>query len=70
VKAKSNPNPQYDPELDRPIWGAREIAALINRSERQAVYLLEQGYIDADKVGGLWRSSIRRLIFGKTYASS
>jgi hypothetical protein len=54
----------YNPELDRPIWGAEAIAAVINRSRRQTFHLLENGFIDADKVGGLWCSSIRRLLFG------
>ena len=54
----------YHPELDRPIWGAKNIGEAIDRTERQAFYLLEQGHIDASKVGGVWCSSKRRLLFG------
>jgi hypothetical protein len=55
----------YNPDLDRPIWGAEAIGAAINRNKRQTFYLLEQGYVDADKVGGTWCSTIRRLLFSK-----
>ena len=51
----------YDPELDAPVWGAKEIAAVIKRTERATYHLLEQGHLDADKIGGSWRSSRRRL---------
>jgi hypothetical protein len=54
----------YHPDLDRPVWGAEAIASVINRNKRQTFYLLEQGHLDADKVGGTWRSSTRRLLFG------
>lgn len=53
----------YDPDLDKPVWGAANIAAIINRSERQTYYLLQRGLIDANKVGVTWRSSLRRLLF-------
>ena len=55
----------YHPELDRLVWGAKDIATVIGRSTRQTNYLLERGYISADKVGGMWRSSVRRLLFSK-----
>ena len=55
---------EFHPELDRLVWGAKDIAAVIGRSTRQTNYLLEQGYIDAEKCGGMWRSSVRRLLFG------
>jgi hypothetical protein len=53
--------PTYDP-LDRPIWGAKAIGEAINRTRDQAYHLLEKGYLDADKVGGTWVSSLRRLL--------
>jgi hypothetical protein len=53
---------EYDPQLDAPVWGARQIAAVINRPLRSTFYLLERGMLDADKVGATWRSSIRRLL--------
>ena len=58
-------NPEYHPDLDRLVWGAKQIAPIINRNERQTFYLLEQRHLDADKVGGIWVSSPRRLLFGK-----
>ena len=53
----------YHPDLDRLVWGAKDIAAVINRSTRQAYHLLERNLLDADKVGGVWCSSPRRLLF-------
>jgi hypothetical protein len=49
-------------DLDRPIWGASAIARVIDRSEAQAFYLLKNGHLDADKVGGQWTSTPRRLL--------
>jgi hypothetical protein len=46
---------------DRPLWGAAAIGAEINRSERQAHYLLERGLLDASKIGKFWVSTPRRL---------
>ena len=57
-----------DLELDRPIWGAAAIGAEINRTERQAFYLLEAGLIPGEKVGKVWVTTRRRLrsrLFGK-----
>ena len=59
---ENNSSSTFDPKLDTPIWGAKNIGAIINRTERQTFYLLEQGRLDADKVGALWRSTIRRLL--------
>ena len=53
---------EYHPDLDRLVWGAKAIAAVINRNERQAFYLLEQGHLDAEKKGGVWCSTVRRLL--------
>jgi hypothetical protein len=53
--------PRFDP-LDRPLWGAENIAAVINRTPRQTYYALEQGYLDADKVGAQWCTTPRRLL--------
>jgi hypothetical protein len=50
-----------DPQLDRPIWGAKKIGELIGRNERQTFYLLETGKLDGTKVGQLWTSTRRRL---------
>jgi hypothetical protein len=48
-------------ELDRPLWGAEAIAREINRAPRATYHLLENGYLDADRVGGRWVSTPRRL---------
>ena len=48
-------------DLDRPIWGAEAIAREINRAPRAVYHLLENGYLDADRVGGRWVSTPRRL---------
>jgi hypothetical protein len=48
-------------ELDRPLWGARAIAREINRAQRATYHLLENGHLDADRVGGRWVSTPRRL---------
>lgn len=60
----------YNPELDRLVWGAKNIAPIINRSERQTFYLLENHHLDAEKKGGVWCSSPRRLLFGKGKAAA
>ena len=61
-------DPEFNLDLDRLVWGARGIAEIIGRNERQAFHLLESGYLDADKVGSSWVSSPRRLLFGKRTA--
>jgi hypothetical protein len=50
-----------DGELDRPLWGAEAIAREINRAPRATYHLLENGHLDADRVGGRWVSTPRRL---------
>lgn len=47
---------------DKPVWGIRAIADIINRSPRQAHYLLSEGLVDAEKVGSAWVSTPRRLL--------
>jgi len=45
------------------LWGAEQIAAELNVTTRRARYLLEQGEIPAQKVGGRWctsRASLRK----------
>jgi hypothetical protein len=37
-----------------PVWGARDIAKVINRPERATFHLLEKGLLPAKKVGGSW----------------
>ena len=56
----SNQLPNDD--LDRPVWGAREFAPILRRTERQVHYLLERGLLDASKTGKFWTSTKRRLL--------
>jgi len=49
-------------ELDRPIWGAKNIGAVINRTERQTFHALEKGLLPAEKIGKTWVSTPRRLL--------
>ncbi len=48
--------------LDDPVWGATEFAAVLRRSPKQVFNLLHGGYLDADKVAGRWASTRRRLL--------
>ena len=52
--------PTYD--LDTPVWGAEAIGEVIRRSKRQTFYLLENGLLDADRIGHRWCSTPRRLL--------
>ena len=49
-------------DLDTPVWGARAIGAVLNRSPDQTFRLLERKKIDAEKIGGMWVSTRRRLL--------
>jgi hypothetical protein len=43
------------------LWGAASIAAELGLSVRKTFYLLENGLIPAQKIGGLWVASRSRL---------
>jgi hypothetical protein len=47
--------------LDRPIRGAAAIGRVLGFTRPQAYHALESGYVDADKFGGRWVSTARRL---------
>jgi len=49
-------------DLDRPLWGAAAIGEVIEKNAPQTLHLLEKGRLDADKVGGRWVSTARRLL--------
>jgi hypothetical protein len=60
---------QFDPHLDQPIWHATPIAETANirgtdgKLDLPATYYkLAAGLIDADKVGGVWCSTRRRIL--------
>jgi len=51
-------------KLDMPLYGAEAIgraAHLLNEDARKTYYVLERGYIDADKFGRQWVSTPRRI---------
>lgn len=50
------------PELDAPIWGAKHMGSVINRTERQTFYLLQAGLLPANKVGDQYVSTRRKLL--------
>ena len=49
----------HDDDLDTPLWGAKVMAPVINRTER---YLIETKQIDVTKKGALYVSTRRRLL--------
>ncbi|MGC1178449.1 MAG: hypothetical protein WA884_05365 [Methyloceanibacter sp.] len=51
-----------DAAMDKPVWGAKGIAPVIKRGERQTFHLLESGLLDASKVGKQWVSTPRPLL--------
>lgn len=54
-------NEKFD-ELDRPVWGCRAIATVINRTPRQTFHLLENGHLPATKTGDQWTAIPRKLL--------
>jgi len=53
---------------ERPIWGAKAIAAEINRPERATFYLLSTGQLPATKIGNSWvttRGRLRQRLWGQ-----
>jgi hypothetical protein len=58
-----------DNDLDTPGYGAPWVAEVLNLrkktgelDDRRAYYVLEKGYVDADKIGRIWTSTKRRLL--------
>ena len=52
----------HDDDLDTPLWGAKVMAPVINRTERETRYLIETKQIDVTKKGALYVSTRRRLL--------
>ena len=48
-------------DLDAPLWGVEAIGAEINRTPRQINHLCATKQIPADKIGGRWVTTRRRL---------
>ncbi len=59
---------KHTPKIDNPVdaldlvWGIKEIAKFIGRTERQAFYMASEGKIPAKQVGGRWVASRQKLI--------
>jgi hypothetical protein len=53
---------KHDDKLDIPVWGARDIAAVIQRDERATAHLLRNGKLPAKKVGHQFVSTRRKLL--------
>ena len=51
-------------DLDRPVYGARTFAKILNRTPRQVYNDLENDRLDAKKWGKTWASTPRRLLNG------
>ena len=50
-----------DDDADKPVWGAPNIAKVINKSTDATEHLLAKRRVDASKVGKIWMSTRRRL---------
>jgi hypothetical protein len=48
-------------ELDKPVWGAEAIGALIGKPRAATFHLLETGKIPARRIGRQWVTTKRRL---------
>jgi hypothetical protein len=60
---------QFDPYLDTPVWRAGPICEVANIRDKDGeldlpatYYKLEAGLIDAEKVGGIWCTTRRRIL--------
>ena len=49
-------------DLDRPIFGAKAFAQVLNRTEAQIYHDLRKNLLDAGKWAGTWTSTPRRLL--------
>jgi hypothetical protein len=60
---KTPQSPENAPETlgDDLLWGAQAFADELRVNVRKAFYLLENGRIPAQKIGGLWVGSRRAL---------
>jgi hypothetical protein len=51
-----------DTDLDTPLWGAKVMAPVINRTERETYHLIKNKQLDVTKKGALYVSTRRRLL--------
>jgi hypothetical protein len=55
-------NRNREGSLDKPVWGAAAIGAVINRNPRQTHHLLTSGHIkSARRIGGRWVANVAAL---------
>jgi hypothetical protein len=62
MKPKSKRKPKFVVEDHDQKWGAAAIGKVINKPERAAFHLLEEGKLPAQKIGGMWTASSRKLL--------
>jgi hypothetical protein len=55
---ETNPQDIADDDI---LWGAKEIAKAINRSENEVYHLLSKERLPARKIGSIWVSTRRQL---------
>jgi len=59
----TEPDEQAKPEPMDLLWGAAEIARVINRTPKQTFHMLESCHIPpARKIGSRWVVSLRELV--------
>jgi hypothetical protein len=49
-------------DLDVPLWGAKLMAPVINKTERETRHLIQTKQLDVTKKGALYVSTARRLL--------
>ena len=58
---ETNSKADAAPDLDEPLWGAKEISKVIKRSERATFHLLQARLLPATKIGDRYVTTRRRL---------
>jgi hypothetical protein len=53
--------PDIQDDLDTPIWGAKSMAPVLNRTERETYHLIKHKQLDVTRKGNLYVSTKRRL---------
>ena len=53
---------RHDDDLDTPLWGVKEMAPVINRTERETYHLIKIKQLDVTRKGALYVSTKRRLL--------
>jgi len=62
MKSNSTTETTADGDLDTPLWGAKPMAPVINKTERETRHLIKHGLLDVTKKGALYVSTKRRLL--------